>query len=260
MWQVYLTLQLWQSTLMSEPTDLRLTGRSADGSELELVDQDGNQYNLRISDTLRANVNQPRLSAVINIDEVITTTVKEVQARLRSGETIDSISRTTDWSIEKIENYAGREPHAPYLETAVANQLSPRGVDLSTIEWNTFRLPNGDWNLILYYPIRDGAPSEIKGEAVWLFNLGRRALTAYDDGARWIGGEVKVKQAVQTYGSIPQTEAPRLVSIKENVAPYAPTPLAAVEEIDQDAKRDGVTRRIKIPSWDDIMFGKKDED
>ena len=279
MWQVYLTLQLWQSTLMSEPTDLRLTGRSADGSELELVDQDGNQYNLRISDTLRANVNQPRLSAVINIDEVITTTVKEVQARLRSGETIDSISRTTDWSIEKIENYAGpilqerafiisqalvtqirREPHAPYLETAVANQLSPRGVDMNTIEWNTFRLPNGDWNLILYYPIRDGAPSEIKGEAVWLFNLGRRALTAYDDGARWIGGEVKVKQAVQTYGSIPQTEAPRLVSIKENVAPYAPTPLAAVEEIDQDAKRDGVTRRIKIPSWDDIMFGKKDED
>jgi len=278
-WQVYLTLQLWQSTLMSEPTDLRLTGRSGDGSELELVDQDGNQYNLRISDTLRANVNQPRLSAVINVDEVITTTVKEVQARLRSGETIDSISRTTDWSIEKIENYAGpilqerafiisqalvtqirREPHAPYLETAVANQLSPRGVDMNTIEWNTFRLPNGDWNLILYYPIRDGAPSEIKGEAVWLFNLGRRALTAYDDGARWIGGEVKVKQPVQTYGSIPQTEAPRLISIKENVAPYAPTPLAAVEEIDQEAKRDGVTRRIKIPSWDDIMFGKKDED
>jgi hypothetical protein len=278
-WQVYLTLQLWQSTLMSEPTDLRLTGRSGDGSELELVDQDGNQYNLRISDTLRANVNQPRLSAVINVDEVITTTVKEVQARLRSGETIDSISRTTDWSVEKIENYAGpilqerafiisqalvtqirREPHAPYLETAVANQLSPRGVDMNTIEWNTFRLPNGDWNLILYYPIRDGAPSEIKGEAVWLFNLGRRALTAYDDGARWIGGEVKVKQPVQTFGSIPQTEAPRLVSIKENVAPYAPTPLAAVEEIDQEAKRDGVTRRIKIPSWDDIMFGKKDED
>ena len=279
MWQVYLTLQLWQSTLMSESTDLRLTGRSGDGSELELVDQDGNQYNLRISDTLRANVNQPRLSAVINVDEVITITVKEVQARLRSGETIDSISRTTDWSVEKIENYAGpilqerafiisqalvtqirREPHAPYLETAVANQLSPRGVDMNTIEWNTFRLPNGDWNLILYYPIRDGAPSEIKGEAVWLFNLGRRALTAYDDGARWIGGEVKVKQPVQTYGSIPQTEAPRLVSIKENVAPYAPTPLAAVEEIDQEAKRDGVTRRIKIPSWDDIMFGKKDED
>jgi hypothetical protein len=49
---------------MSESTDLRLTGRSADGTELELVDQDGNKFNLRISDSLRANVNQPRLAAV----------------------------------------------------------------------------------------------------------------------------------------------------------------------------------------------------
>jgi len=264
---------------MSEPKDLRLTGKSADGANLELVDQAGNQYELRISDGLRATVNQPRLSAVSDIQESVTTTVKEVQARLRAGESMDSISRTTDWSIEKIENYAGpilqerafiisqalatqirREPHAPYLETAVANQLAPRGVDMNTIEWNTHRTADGNWQLTLYYPLRDGSPEDAKGEAVWLFNLGRRALTAYDDGARWIGGEVKVKQPVQTYGSIPQTEAPRLVSIKENVAPYAPTPLAAVEEIDQEAKRDGVTRRIKIPSWDDIMFGKKDED
>ena len=87
---------------MNEPTDLRLTGRSADGTELELADQDGNRYNLRISDTLRANVNQPRLSAVSDFEEVVTTSVKEVQARLRAGETIDAISRTTDWSIEKI--------------------------------------------------------------------------------------------------------------------------------------------------------------
>ena len=170
---------------MSEPTDLRLIGRSADGGELELVDLDGNQFNLRISDTLRANINQPRLSAVSNIEEVITTSVKEVQARLRSGESIDAISRTTDWSIEKIENYAGpilqerafiisqalatqirREPNAPYLETAVANQLAPRGVDMNSVEWNTFRQPDGNWNLTLYYPLRDDSPSDTKGEAV----------------------------------------------------------------------------------------------
>jgi len=231
-WQIYLIKGLWQSTLMSEPTDLRFTGRSADGSELELVDQNGSQYSLRISDTLRSAINQPRLSAVADVDEVISTTVKEVQARLRSGESIDSISRTTDWSIEKVENYAGpilqerafiisqalatqikREPHAPYLETAVSNQLAPRGVDMNTVEWNTHRLPDGNWELTLYYPLRDGSPSEAK-----------------------------------------------LVSIKEDVAPYSPTPLVAVDEIDEEAKSDGVTRRIKIPSWDDIMFGKKDED
>ncbi len=264
---------------MSESTDLRLVGRSADGTELELVDQSGNKFNLRISDSLRANVNQPRLAAVSDLNEVVSTSVKEVQARLRAGESIDAISRTTDWSIEKIENYAGpilqerafiisqalatqirREPHAPYLETAVANQLAPRGVDMASVEWNTYRQPDGNWHVTLYYPLRDGSPGDPKGEAVWLFNLGRRALTAHDDGARWIGGEAKPKQPVQTYGSIPQTEPPRLVSIKEDVAPYSPTPLSVVDEVDEEAKKDGVTRRIKIPSWDDIMFGKKDED
>jgi len=276
---------LWQSTLMSEPTDLRLTGKSADGANLELVDQVGNQYQLRISDGLRATVNQPRLSAVSDIQESVTTTVKEVQARLRAGESMDSISRTTDWSIEKIENYAGpilqerafiisqalatqirREPHAPYLETAVANQLAPRGVDMNTIEWNTHRTADGNWQLTLYYPLRDGSPEDAKGEAVWLFNLGRRTLSADDDGARWIGGEVKQKAPVQTYGSVPVSEAPRLVSIREDVTPYAPTRLVIVDEsleseqVDDEAQRDGVTKRIKIPSWDDIMFGKKDPD
>jgi hypothetical protein len=200
-----------------------------------------------------------------------------VQARLRAGESIDAISRTTDWSVEKIENYAGpilqerafiisqalatqikREPHASYLETAVANQLAPRGVDMNSIEWNTYRLPDGNWRLTLFYPPRDGSPGDPMGEAVWIFNLSRRALSAHDDGARWICGEAKPKQPVQTYGNIPQTEAPRLVSIKEDIQPYAPTPLTTVDEIDEEAKRDGVTKRIKIPSWDDIMFGKKD--
>ncbi|NBU93291.1 MAG: DUF3071 domain-containing protein [Actinobacteria bacterium] len=259
---------------MSESTDLRLVGRSVDGTELELIDQDGNKFNLRISDTLRANVNQPRLAAVADFQEEVSTTVKEVQARLRGGESIDSISRTTDWSVEKVENFAGpilqerafiiaqalatqikREPHAPYLETAVSAKLAPRGVDMATVEWNTFRRPDGNWQLTLYYPLRDGASDDAKGEAIWLFNLGRRSLLADDDGARWIGGEEK-QRPQQTVGMV-HTEAPRLVSIKEGVEPYNITPISVVEDLpDEEAKKDGVTKRIKIPSWDDIMFGK----
>jgi hypothetical protein len=272
---------------MSESTDLRLTGRSVDGTELELVDKDGNSFSLRISDSLRATVNQPRLSAVSAYQEEISTTVKEVQARLRGGESIDSISRTTDWSIEKVENFAGpilqerafiiaqalatqikREPHAPYLETAVSTKLAPRGVDMSTIEWNTFRKPDGNWQVTLYYPIREesfgSSDDSPKGEATWLFNLSRRSLLADDDGSRWIGGEEK-QRAQSTVGMV-YTEAPRLVSIKEDIKPYAPISIVedeyedAEEDLpDEAAKKDGVTKRIKIPSWDDIMFGKDKE-
>ena len=78
---------------------------------------------------------------------------------------------------------------------------------------------------------------------------------ADDDGSRWIGGEEK-QRAEPTVGMV-YTEAPRLVSIKEEIEPYKPTSISVVEDLpDDEAKKDGVTKRIKIPSWDDIMFGK----
>jgi hypothetical protein len=87
---------------------------------------------------------------------------------------------------------------------------------------------------------------------------------ADDDGSRWIGGEEK-QRAQSTVGMV-YTEAPRLVSIKEDVKPYVPISIVeddyedAEEDLpDEAAKKDGVTKRIKIPSWDDIMFGKDKE-
>jgi hypothetical protein len=32
------------------------------------------------------------------------------------------------------------------------------------------------------------------------------------------------------------------------------------EQIPSDARRDGVTRKVSIPSWDDIMFGTRKND
>ena len=87
-------------------SDLRLIGRSSDGNNLELESHDGTNFTLPLNDELRTLINQPRLVAVSSKEEQSALTVKEVQARLRGGETIDSISRTTDWTPEKIEKFA----------------------------------------------------------------------------------------------------------------------------------------------------------
>ena len=70
------------------------------------------------------------------------------------------------------------------------------------------------------------------------------------------------------------TPAPRLVAVKPEepirISSH-PTELeagidsssksdATREDLEPEAKRDGVTKRIRIPSWDDIMFGKKSEE
>ena len=244
-------------------SDLEILGRSEDGSHLELQSEDGTTYALLINDQLRTLVNQPRLLAVVADDEQSTITVKEVQARLRSGESMLSISRTTAWSLEKIEKFSGpilqerayviglalaaqlrREKHSPTLSAATISQLAPRGVDMSLVEWNTWRLPDGSWNIVLIYPTKDGGTNE----ANWAFNLENRSLEALDDDAAWIAGdELEVEIPAPSHGIVyPTTPAPRLVSVRE-------TPVE--EALSEDQKKDGITKRLKIPSWDDIMFG-----
>ena len=256
-----------------------MNGKTTDGAYLSLNDSEGGEYTLRISDTLRATVNQPRLAAVRD-SEAGSITVKEIQARLRTGESIDSLAREAQWTTEKVERFAGpilqertyiiglahgvilRAGGAPtsFSDTVTA-RLVPRQVDMTTVEWNAWRLYDGNWIIKLNYPIRDGL-----GSAEWNFDQSRRTISAVDESARWILGDEPTPRERSTsdhgliYGNHPSVsragqnrqidarEGPRLVSIRE-------VP-------DSNAQKDGVTARAKVPSWDEIMFGtsKKDDE
>ena len=50
--------------------------------------------------------------------------------------------------------------------------------------------------------------------------------------------------------------------LEEEIEPIREVPRLAVirEEPDDEASRDGITARAKVPSWDEIMFGIKPED
>ncbi|MSV91683.1 MAG: DUF3071 domain-containing protein [Actinobacteria bacterium] len=260
-------------------TELRLTGKSEDGTHLTLTDAEDTQYTVRISDTLRATVNQPRLSAV-RADEGETISVREIQARLRMGEPAESIARSAQCPIDKIDRFAGpivqerayiialaqnaivrkesgRDP-VNFL-AVIASRLAPSHVDVSSLEWTTWRLEDASWIIRLEYPNREGF-----GSADWSFDLARKSLSSLDDGAHWMMGEETppVRTPIERgmiYGNHPTgsrtpestigREGPRLVSIRE-------TP-------DEESSKDGVTARAKVPSWDEIMFGgtkKTDED
>ncbi len=271
--------------------ELQLVGRMADGGAIELTDGSGAKYSLPITDALKSTVTQPRLISVAPIDERPSFSVKEVQARLRAGESMPSISRTTDWSIEKIEKFAGpilqerayvietarksnlrREVSSPTLDESALLQLSSHGVDMEQVDWNTHRNADGTWNIVVNYPNIDGT-----AEANWNFELGNRILTAQDDSARWISGDAKeARPRTASHGfinsqdptpfapSTPPPPAPRLVAVREEI-----TVTEIIEEDDEffaeeldieivdesDPASDGVVKRPKLPSWDDIMFG-----
>jgi hypothetical protein len=263
-------------------TELRVVGKSSDGERVELTDDDGNTFSVRINDSLRTAVNEKRLVTVVESAPQIS--IKEIQARLRAGESYADVSRISGLSLEKIERYASpilqervwiielAEKASPKgtslpLSELVIQRLAPRGVNMNQISWNTWRLDDGTWHLVLSYPSREG-----QSDATWIFDSHKRTLVSRDDGARWINGEeLPAKQAPRNdrmsehgvlfpaEGDAPQP--PRLVAVRTD--PMIDDQGSETKEIAPDAKKDGVTKRISIPSWDDIMFGrgkKKDDD
>lgn len=256
-------------------SELRLTGKNPEGTHLTLTNPIGEEFTVRISDTLRATVNQPRLAAVVASDDVETMSVKEIQRRLRSGETMDVIARDGRISVEKVERFAGpilqervyildqafavvlRKESAREQETfqdVVISRLAPMGVDSDSLSWNTWRIDDGTWTIDLSYPNRDG-----HGSATWNFDLNRRSITATNENARWMLGQEPAPR-VQTPGLVhaEPSHPSRIIDSIPDPEPVRETPrLVAIRETPREEDRaEGISGRAKVPSWDEIMFGR----
>jgi len=256
-------------------SELRLTGKNPEGTHLTLTNPIGEEFTVRISDTLRATVNQPRLAAVAASDDVETMSVKEIQRRLRSGETMDVIARDGRISVEKVERFAGpilqervyildqafavvlRKESARDQETfqdVVISRLAPMGVDSDSLSWNTWRIDDGTWTIDLSYPNRDG-----HGSATWNFDLNRRSITATNENARWMLGQEPAPR-VQTPGLVhaEPSHPSRTIDSIPDPEPVRETPrLVAIRETPREEDRaEGISGRAKVPSWDEIMFGR----
>ena len=113
-----------------------------------MVDNDGNKFTVRVSDSLRSAVNERRLTPVVEAAPQFS--IKEIQSRLRAGESYADVSRISGLSLEKIERYASpilqerawiielAEKSSPKgtslpLSDLVIQRLAPRGVNMNQI-------------------------------------------------------------------------------------------------------------------------------
>ena len=292
-------------------SELRLTGKTPDGVHIALTDNSGAEFTLRISDILRATVNQPRLTSVPVADENTVMSVKEIQRRLRAGETMDSIARDGNISIDKVERFSGPilqerlfiidQVHSltprrdskdsgrdalTFLDI-VTSKLAPRGVDVDSLDWNTWRIDDGTWTIELHYPNRDGL-----GSAQFSYDTHRRTITPLDDNAAWMMGEeapvrrieagliysepthpsraaerIEPKEPIRIDSAPIRSIASMLDDLPDNdptdeefeaeISRETPRLVSIRETPEPGDKQDGITARAKVPSWDEIMFGQK---
>jgi hypothetical protein len=271
-------------------SELRLTGKNPDGTHLTLTNSDGADFTVRISDTLRATINQPRLVAVDSNEADAPMSVKEIQRRLRAGDTMEVIAREGNITVEKVERFAGpilqervyildrahevvlrkesgREQES-FLEIVLGRLIS-RGVESDLLSWNSWRLSDGSWMVELHYPNRDG-----HGSATWIFDLSRRLITASNENGRWMLGDEPTPR-IQTQGLVnaqpshpsravtPElgavdefAEFSELDEIGEVVERPTPRLVALREPAGEEDRAEGISARAKVPSWDEIMFGR----
>jgi hypothetical protein len=187
--------------------DLTLVGLTEDRSKLVLVSDSGEEYTLAADARLRAALrgDHARLGQLeIQMDSALRP--RDIQSRIRSGETPEAVAQAAQTTVDRIMAYAAPvlaerahvtqraqrasvrrksgEGPARLLEDAVTEQLHSRNIDPGSVEWDAWRREDGRWTLVAEY--RDG---ERPRRAELLFDAPGRYVLAVDDEARRLVGE-----------------------------------------------------------------------
>ena len=206
--------------------DLRLLGVSEDGTRFVLQTPDGQTYGLRIDERLHAALrgDRARLGQLqIQLDQELRP--REIQARIRAGESAEDIASASGVPVENIRRFEGpvllertvvaesaRATHvrrvtdaaATPLGSLVAERLQSHGVPSDELSWDSWRRDDGKWLVRLSY-VQAGRAHH----ATWLFDAAVHTIEPFDDEADWLTDE---ERAVPEHRE-PKPFVPRLASV-----------------------------------------------
>jgi len=182
--------------------ELRLVAVSEDGSYAVLaVPGRSGRFALPIDDRLRA-VARGQFSRLAQYEIEVESPLrpKEIQDRIRAGETADEIADMAGIPIERVRRFEGpvlaeREFRAqeaqratvrspgepgpgPRLADIVADRLVELGADPDDAHWDSRKRADGNWQVKLAFTA-GGRPQA----AEWVFDPGRRHIAPDDDQA-----------------------------------------------------------------------------
>lgn len=267
--------------------ELVLVGRTDDNTGLIFMDEDGQEFVVAIDDHIRRNINVP--TPRDDSDQSFGVSPRDIQSRLRRGESPASIAFEAGVDEDRIARYAGpvlaerahmaeraantaiRRPHSEILlSEIVVNQLALRDVDTLALVWDSYRREDGRWTVTVTWPSGSGS-----GSAQWVFDPAGGSVVALDDEARWLFEDEVARTQAAT--APVQDARPRLVGLPTVAEPDDDVDEFVDEDFPTDYKNDDdaieppawagpgqptmpvhVTPAPAVdnsPSWDDILFG-----
>ncbi|MET0525246.1 MAG: septation protein SepH [Nocardioides sp.] len=229
---------------------LTLTGVSDDGKRLLLASDKGVEFTLDITPSLRAALSgDTSRIGQLEIQMESALRPRDIQARIRAGETPEAVAQAAQTTVDKIMTYAGpvlaEREHvaeraqrssvrralgesagaARTLGDAVAAHLRAGNVDPATVAWDAWRREDGRWTLTALFET-----SERTGTAEFTYDAPGNYVVLDNDDAKWLVGEV-VAGAAPPRNDLEQARLRRLSAVPEDELPLGDD---AIELVSRD--------------------------
>ena len=217
------------------PQMLTVASVSRDGTRMLLVDGAGNEFSVALATpptAPSAASGESRRSEKSMNQAESTLRPREIQNRIRGGESPEAVADAAGVPVEKImpfaapvmaerEHIAERaqkasvrrpagEPGARVLGDAVSAKLRSLDLEPELVTWDAWRRNDGRWTLVADY----GTPGRT-GTAHLTFDPPGNFVSLDDDDARWLVGDLVEQAAVAADDDLSEARERRLSAVPE---------------------------------------------
>jgi Protein of unknown function (DUF3071) len=205
---------------------VRFVALSEDGQALVLADEVGRLLALPLDDRINGALNTDgspasgSAVAVAHTDTMPSLSPRDIQSRIRSGESAEDVARIAGVPVDRVLRYAGpvlqeramlaqharrtrlktSDTGAPLAEV-VDSRLAQHGIDAEKISWDAYRREDGNWRIVATWP-----SGKATAQAIWDLDKGRQVVSPHDDMAQYLCAE----RPTQILGQDPVPERPML--------------------------------------------------
>jgi hypothetical protein len=186
---------------------VRFVALSEDGQSVVLADEVGRLLTLPIDERLATALDPDKAPApgsvtmtAVPVDGNNSLSPRDIQARIRSGESADDVARIVGVPVDRVLRYAGPvlqeramlAQHArrtrlkssdkgATLADVVDGRLAQHGIDTEKISWDAFRRDDGTWRIVASWP-----SGKATAQATWELDRNRQAVAPHDDMAQYL--------------------------------------------------------------------------
>ncbi len=183
----------------------------------------------------RGPVRQPPQATHLEIDMDSALTPREIQARVRAGQSLEEVARTAGMDVDWVEPFAapvlaerefiaGQAQAHPVrrgsetiahrtLGEVVGDRLASRRVALDTVTWDAWKLEGRRWAVRIDYD-----SGKAHRDALFTYDAGSRFSVAENEDARWLLGLHSASHGPQPGRRRREEEAEPTVGLNDDLA------------------------------------------